>query len=220
MDVSSPRGYVPDVDESPVALVQLADWRRRLTELYRDVRHDPDPARGWERWRAVRDEDEMVGSHPQSPLGPDARDAFTGLHYHPYDPEWRTAAEVQGLDPVTVDIGTSDGGTARFRSFGRAALEFRGEQCTLQLFWLEAYGGGVYLSFRDATSGGTTYGGGRYLLDTVKGADLGLDGDRLVLDFNFAYQSSCSYGPSWSCPLPPPDNRLPLCVEAGERLRP
>ena len=84
----------------------------------------------------------------------------------------------------------------------------------LEVFWLDAYGGGIYLSFRDATSGDSTYGGGRYLLDTVKGADLGADGDRLILDFNFAYQPSCSYDPQWSCPLPPPANRLAFPVAA------
>jgi len=52
----------------------------------------------------------------------------------------------------------------------------------------------------------------------VKGADLGSDGDRLVLDFKFAYQPSCSYDPSWSCPLPTPENTLPFAVPAGERL--
>jgi uncharacterized protein len=62
-----------------------------------------------------------------------------------------------------------------------------------------------------------TYGGGRYLLDTVKGADLGLDDGRLVLDFNFAYTPSCSYDDSWACPLSPAANRLAVRMAAGER---
>jgi uncharacterized protein (DUF1684 family) len=70
---------------------------------------------------------------------------------------------------------------------------------------------------RDATAGTTTYGAGRYLLDTVKGADLGMEGDRLVLDFNFAYNPSCAYDPRWVCPLAPPPNRLDVAIEAGER---
>jgi uncharacterized protein (DUF1684 family) len=107
--------------------------------------------------------------------------------------------------------------------FGVAAFELDGRAATLALLWLDAYGGGVYLAFRDASSGVTTYGGGRYLLDTVKGADLGTAGDndnddKLVLDFNFAYQPSCSYDPRWSCPLPPPENRLPFEIRAGERV--
>jgi uncharacterized protein (DUF1684 family) len=76
----------------------------------------------------------------------------------------------------------------------------------------------VFLPFRDATSGRTTYGGGRYLLDTAKGADLGTAGTRVVLDFNFAYHPSCVHSAQWSCPLAPPENHLPVAIEAGERL--
>src|SRR5439155_19031339 len=86
----------------------------------------------------------------------------------------------------------------------------------LTLYWLLGYGGGVFLPFADATSGRETYGAGRYLLDTVKGADLGTQGGQLVLDFNFAYQPSCSYDPRWTCPLAPRANRLSFPVRAGE----
>ena len=88
------------------------------------------------------------------------------------------------------------------------------------MFWLLDYAGGFFLSFRDATSGDETYGAGRYVLDTAKGADLGADGSgRLVVDFNFSYQPSCSYDPQWSCPLPPRENWLTMPIRAGERLR-
>ncbi len=78
----------------------------------------------------------------------------------------------------------------------------------------------MFIPFRDATSGQTTYGGGRYLLDTAKGADLGTNGDALVLDFNFAYHPSCHYDPQWVCPLAPPPNRLAVPIEAGELTYP
>jgi uncharacterized protein (DUF1684 family) len=87
----------------------------------------------------------------------------------------------------------------------------------LELYWLEGYGGGVFLPFRDATAGAETYGAGRYLLDTVKGSDLGMQDGRLVLDFNFAYNPSCSYDDRWACPLAPPANRLEAVIRAGER---
>ena len=83
---------------------------------------------------------------------------------------------------------------------------------------MRQYGGGLFLPFRDATSGEQTYGGGRYLLDGAKSADLGGTDGRLVLDFNFAYHPSCVHDPRWSCPLAPPANTLPFAVEAGERL--
>ena len=55
----------------------------------------------------------------------------------------------------------------------------------------------------------------------MKGADLGTsdDGARLVLDFNHAYNPSCSYDPRWSCPLAPPENRIDVPVTAGETMR-
>ena len=79
------------------------------------------------------------------------------------------------------------------------------------------YGGGLFVPFSDATAGNTTYGGGRYLLDTAKSADLGARDGALVLDFNFAYNPSCAYDSKWTCPLAPPANRLAAAIEAGER---
>ena len=74
------------------------------------------------------------------------------------------------------------------------------------------------MPFRDATAGTSSYGAGRYLLDTAKGADLGVDGNRLVLDFNFAYHPSCRYDARWQCPLAPPENIVSAAIEAGEKL--
>jgi uncharacterized protein (DUF1684 family) len=83
------------------------------------------------------------------------------------------------------------------------------------------YAGGLFVPFRDATSGQETYGGGRYLLDTIKSADFGsqVDPASVVLDFNYAYHPSCAYDPRWVCPLAAPDSRVPIPIRAGERLR-
>ena len=91
---------------------------------------------------------------------------------------------------------------------------------SLTIYWMAGYAGGLFLPFRDTTNGTTTYGAGRYLLDAAKSADLGGSADRgtLILDFNFAYHPSCAFDPRWSCPLAPPENRLDVAVEAGERL--
>ena len=203
------------MDTSPGSLLALADWRRRVAELYAQVRADPDPPHAWRRWCDERHE--LFVSHPQSPIPSAQRASYEGPPVHPYDPAARTIARLRALPSQTVEIGNSDGAATRFVRFAEASFELFGQAATLEVFWLEAYGGGIYLSFRDATSGSTTYGGGRYVLDTVKGADLGVEGDRLVLDFNFAYNPSCSYDPQWSCPLPPPANRLALAIAAGER---
>ena len=69
----------------------------------------------------------------------------------------------------------------------------------------------------EKVTGDATYGAGRYLYDTIKGADLGVGAESIVLDFNFAYNPSCAYDERWSCPLSPPENRLPFAVNAGEK---
>jgi uncharacterized protein len=195
----------------------LLDWKRRVFGLYAEVRASADPEHGWDRWRAARDD--LFASHPQSPLPAPARGDFSGLPYFPYGPGYRVAAKVVAAAPETYDIATSGEheGSYRFTRFAVALFELGGMFQELELYWLEGYGGGLFLPFRDATSGKSTYGAGRYLLDTVKGANLGMEGDRLVLDFNFAYNPSCAYDPAWVCPLAPPSNRMDVAVEAGER---
>ena len=127
--------------------------------------------------------------------------------------------EVGPGDDSVREVAASGGEVVRFRRFGAVRFELEGSAQELAVFWLDAYGGGVFLPFTDGTSGSDTYGGGRYLLDTVKGADLGEEDGRLVLDFNFAYNPSCAYDPRWVCPLSPPENRLPVAVRAGEQHR-
>ena len=189
----------------------LLDWKRRIFDLYAAIRAASDPERAWRRWRETRAE--LFGSHPQSP-----QPGYTGLSYYNYDPEARVLAELEDVQAAPQPVETSGREPMSLRPFAQAHFELRGEPLALELDWLESYGGGVFLCFRDATSGTETYGGGRYLLDTVKGADLGEEDGRLVLDFNFAYNPSCSYDPAWVCPLAPPANRLPVAVRAGERL--
>lgn len=191
------------------------DWRRRVGEMYAALRGAPDSKVASKTWRRVRDE--LFARHPATPLPADARAAFHGVPYYEYDASFRVLATVVPGNGEQLDLAASDGGTYRFVPFGRAVFRLHGEEQQLDLFWLLGYGGGVFLPFADATSGRATYGAGRYLLDTVKGADLGEVDGKLVLDFNFAYNPSCSYDPHWSCPLPPPGNRLALGVEAGER---
>jgi uncharacterized protein (DUF1684 family) len=203
------------MDTSPGAILALTDWRRRISELYAQIRVDPDPEHAWGHWCDVRRV--LFVRHPQSPIPAEQRATYEGPPVHPYDPAARTSAQLRPVSSQTVEIENSDGVVTRFVRFAEASFEVYEQAATLEVFWLEAYGGGVYLSFRDATSGSTTYGGGRYLLDTVKGADLGVEGDRLVVDFNFAYNPSCAYDPQWSCPLPPPANRLAFEVPVGEQ---
>jgi uncharacterized protein (DUF1684 family) len=192
----------------------LQDWRRRVFELYAALRAAPDPALGWQRWRTERDA--LFAHHPATPLAAKARDAFAGLPVYAYDPSARVLADAEPAAERTITLTGSAGATFGARRFATARFSLAGADLGLDLYWLEGYAGGLFVPFADATSGETTYGAGRYLLDTVKGADLGTHDGRLVLDFNFAYNPSCTYDPRWSCPLAPPGNRLTVAITAGE----
>jgi len=209
-------------EESPSTVVRdmitLADWRRRLYELYATVRTTADPAQAWRLWRNRRDA--LLRDHPQSPLSSSERAVFSGLPYFHYEPALRHLVD---LDPIDRDAPETqslrDDGQIRLYPFARTRGLGRALGGELTVYWIAGYGGGIFLPFADATSGNETYGGGRYLLDGIKGADLGMKNGKLVLDFNFAYNPSCAYSPRWSCPLAPPHNRLPGAVRAGERMR-
>jgi uncharacterized protein (DUF1684 family) len=202
---------------TPVEALSLLDWKRHIFDLYRDVRAHDDPRAAWNLWRETRDT--LFSSHEQSPVSAEQRASFPRIPYFDYDPSVRFAVELIQAEPERYDIASSLDGTYAFTRFARAPLHVAGTDVELEVYWLEAYGGGVFVPFRDATSGKTTYGAGRYLLDTVKGSDLGDIDGKLVLDFNFAYNPSCSYDPCWDCPLAPPANWLDVPVEAGERYR-
>jgi len=200
--------------------LQLADWRRRMFGLYAGVRQLSvhDPAAGHALWTSGRDE--LFAGHPQSPLLPDDRARFTGLTIARYDPDWRFELEVRRTEePLRFIVDSATDGAIPFALVGTVRLPYLG---TLDVWRLTGYGGGLFLPVKDGLAGapGGTYEGGRYLLDTVKGADLGpgADPDSLVVDFNFAYNPSCAYDPSWSCPLPQEGSTLRAEVPVGERM--
>lgn len=196
----------------------LLDWRRRVALLYGAVRSSADPAAAHEVWRAGRDE--LLATHPDSPLLPQDRAGFGGLRVAPYDPALRLeVAADPDVEPHRLEVATGTDGLVAFERMAVLRLPGLGE---LDVWWLAAYGGGLFVPVKDALAGRETYGGGRYLLDTVKGADLGGDvdpatgGGTLVVDLNFAYNPSCAYDPAWACPLAPPGNTLAAPVRGGE----
>ena len=191
----------------------LLDWRRRVAALWTAARSSADPEAGWRVWRDGRDE--LFAGHPDSPLDERARASFTGLPYAPYDPALRFEPVLEPAEPQRLDVPTAADGVVALERIGRVAL---GDLGAIDVWWVGGYGGGVFLPLRDGSAGRGTYGGGRYLLDTIKGADLGGSGDRLAVDLNFAYHPSCTYDPRWSCPLAPEGNRLSASVDAGEQL--
>jgi uncharacterized protein (DUF1684 family) len=189
----------------------LLDWRRTVHRLYADVRASADPAQGHALWRAGRDD--LFAAHPDSPLEAAERASFRGLPIAPYDRALRFDVELDTSVPSLSWSTETDGdGVVPFSRIGVVHLPELGD---LDVWWLESYGGGVFVPVRDPAP--DTYGGGRYLLDTVKGADLGGEGGRLVLDLNFAYNPSCAYSPAWTCPLAPAGNTLRAPLPGGER---
>lgn len=199
--------------EDPLA---LADYRRRVAELYARARqHGVAPAARWRSFRQARDR--LFREHPVSALTHAQRERFAGLDYFEYDPAYRVEVEVEAVRGENrLQVALPGEGIVRLEPVGRLEFRLGGEKGELTLYWLLGYGGGLFLPFRDATNGEGTYGGGRYLLDTIKGADLGYQAGRLVLDFNYAYNPSCAYNARWHCPLPPRENWLELPIRAGE----
>jgi uncharacterized protein len=195
--------------------LDLVDWRRRVGDLYRLA--GPNALAEFRRGR-----DELFRTHPQSPI--EDRQRFAGLDYFPGDPAYRVSATFEpAADPseLVIDTGGEDG-AIRYRRAGLLRFTLAGTECSLSVLSLIAYAGGLFLPFKDATSRDETYGGGRYLFDTVKNTDgLALDlvigSPRVVIDFNYAYNASCAYSPRWACPLAPPENVLPIAIRAGER---
>lgn len=228
--------------EHSATWLDLYDYRRRIAAMYHErekaLRAGEDEQRVLDKFRANKDE--IFAQHPQSPLSIEQRGSFTGLSYFPYNPDLRIEALLKPEQATDEVILLADGPhTLPMRRAAR--LEFVVEHTPVQLvvYWLDVYGGGLFLPFRDATCPDESYGGGRYLFDTVKGSDLlrqdsefgaesklrvegedvmqGYAGGRVVLDFNYAYNPSCAYNSQWACPLAPRENWLPVPIRAGER---
>lgn len=230
MDLPRPTTAWEPGDGSLADRLSLADWRRRIATLYAEVRSmaAADPGVALAHWRAVRER--LYREHPQSPIPASARASFRARHFD-HDPGLRFALVVRPDPSGPVEglhLPNSGSDTLTFRRIGHVRLPFPAGERSLGVYWMAGYAGGLFIPFRDATSGTETYGAGRYLVDAAKSADLGTDPGlhpaadptdvALILDFNFAIQPSCAFDPRWACPLAPPENRLDIPIRAGERL--
>ena len=188
--------------------LQVASWRREVHSLYAAVRDEPEPAAAHALW--VQRRTELFDTHPASPRRPGQQ-----MRHAAYDPAFRFTVPVvpAELDPWEFTSGTN--GVVPFSGIGTVALGALGE---VAVWWLDSYGGGVFLPLRDGSAGRETYGAGRYVLDTVKGSDLGRADDNWVVDLNFAYNPSCVYDYRWVCPLAPVTNRIDAPAAVGELL--
>jgi uncharacterized protein (DUF1684 family) len=212
--------------------LDLYDWRRRVADMYREresaFRAGDDEVEILRRFRESKDL--LFRQHPQSPIDASRRDNFVGLSYFPYDEAMCLEAVLEPeTDANDVEMGTSGPDLMPMRRAGRLRFSVAGRSLELVVFWIDVYGGGLFAPFRDATCPVESYGGGRYLFDTVKGSDFirldgaaqatayGYTGGRVLLDFNYAYNPSCAYDPRWVCPLASRENWLAVPIRAGER---
>lgn len=169
------------------------------------------------------DKDAAFRSMPDSPIPHAERASFTGLPYYGVNPdlvvEGLRLEPYRGTEPVRFEIPTSDGRLLPAERAGVFRFDLHGTALSLTAYRVAADDAdhaddSLFVPFLDATSGRETYGAGRYL-------DLEPDDDGTwTLDFNLAYHPSCVYDPQYSCPLTPSENRLPIRIEAGERLPP
>lgn len=192
----------------------MLDWRRRVAAMYAQVRANPDAEDAHRAWQDTRNE--LLARHPQSPIRPADRDTFTGVPVAPYDRGLRFTAQLDtDVEPARIEVSTGTDGVVPFERASVVHLPGVGD---LDVWWLASYGGGIFVPIRDTRDDGATYPGGRYIIDTAKGADLGGDDGLVVVDLNFAYNPSCAYDPAWACPLAPPGNTVARPVNAGELL--
>lgn len=156
--------------------------------------------------------DLFFAEHPHSPLTPEQQRAFRGLAYFDENPGLRFEL---ALEPAPVGgqvlIETSNGGAQSYERHGVVAFAVEGVPARLTVF---SNHNGFFVPFVDALAGLETYPAGRYLEPEP------LPGDRLLVDFNLAYNPYCAYNELWSCPLTPQENRLPVAIRAGEKLFP
>ena len=169
--------------------------------------------------RTNREEkDEFFAEHPQSPIPPEHREAFSGLDYFDPDPDYRIEASVTVHDdPDPVPMETTAGNEVRYVRIVTFDFDLGGEAVELHGYKQrpEDDEEAVFVPFRDKTTGQESYRGGRYL-ELHPENDLA-DGDVVTLDFNLAYSPFCVFSDTFSCPLPPEENWLDVAVRAGER---
>ncbi len=204
--------------------LELYDYRYRVAAMYRERNETlmigANPLDVWERFRAVKDD--LFAHHSQSPFDAEQRQGFQSLPYFPYNPAMRFVVDIDtNVEQTQQTILMNADETMNMTTIGKVHFVVGEEPVSLSIYWLEIYGGGLFLPFRDLTCAKESYGGGRYLFDTIKGSDFvpvpsTNEPGRIMLDFNYAYNPSCAYNSRWICPLAPAENRLSVPIRAGE----
>ncbi len=164
-----------------------------------------------------REKDAAFKNDSESPIPEKDRASFRGLDYYPVEPSLRFQVRLNRYPvPREVRIGTNTGEVRSGLRYGYFEFDVGGKTYRLQAYRMDEDQGGrgpsLFIPFRDATTGTETYAAGRYI--ELPENTLGT----YVLDFNRAYSPFCAYGKDFSCPVPPPENTLPIPIRAGEKM--
>jgi uncharacterized protein len=160
--------------------------------------------------RERADRDAFLAEHYASPIPEEHRAAFGGLEYFPPDQAWEIKGHFEPTDPHKVSIPSTTGTESPYTMVGLAVLRIGGDSYRLMV--LDDGDGGMFVPFRDATSGLESYGGGRYVRIEPQ-----RDGS-VTVDFNAAKNPWCVYDEEFVCPLPPAGNWISEPIPAGEKM--
>ncbi|MEA2166032.1 MAG: uncharacterized protein QOK37_4159 [Thermoanaerobaculia bacterium] len=186
------------------------------TELQNDTEATPTVVRsGTLSFVAIRREDALHGPRfgvRVRDTATDARAHFLGLEYFPTDTSYRVVARFEPYNPPKKILITNVlGMTSNEISPGALVFTLQGQEFRIDPI-LEQGEKDYFIIFKDGTSGNETYGAARYLYAHPPDAS-----GKTIVDFNKAYNPPCAFTPYATCPLPPPQNRLPIRIEAGEK---
>ena len=157
-----------------------------------------------------QDRNEFFRSHYASPLPDDDQEVFSGLVYYPPNSTMVFNGRFSPEDDARIQITSSVGTTSAYHQMGVFRVEIGGAM--YDFIVLDDGDGNPFIAFGDATNGGTTYTGGRYV-----SLELGQDGSASI-DFDLASNPYCVYDEEFVCPLPPIGNRISIPIEAGEKM--
>ena len=164
-----------------------------------------------------KQKDLFFGGHPNSPIQPEERSTFKGLDYYHPDPKFRFEIELhRHVDIETIKVQDTRGNERQFLRWGEFRFKVKDTECIIQAYKNEPDDEGLFVPFKDETSGKETYGAGRYL-DLEAERDLSSEG-KWTLDFNKAYNPWCAYSEFYACPFVPTENWLKVPITAGEKI--
>jgi uncharacterized protein (DUF1684 family) len=186
-----------------IGIYNIQGTTNRVEEGYRE---------GIEADREAKDQDFKVSD--ESPLTEQQKREFTTLSYFPVSEKYRIEAEFKkNSREQVVKIAITDGSQREYYVFGNAHFHLDGKELDLIVYKpVKSNSDYLFIPFYDATSADLTYGGGRYVEPIL------IDGSKMEIDFNLAYNPYCAYNHTYRCPIPPQENSLNVSILAGEKI--